>query len=69
MFNEGKVAIRAFSQIGILWSYLVQFSAQAKKNKKNLLQQKFFIFQEMKLSSYNIKTFQGRENLKKFLIF
>ena len=69
MFNEGKVAVRVFSQISILWSYLAQFSAQARKNKKNLLQQKLFIFQEMKLSGYNIKKFQGRENPQKFLIF
>ena len=45
------------------------YSSISKKEKKNLLQQKFFIFQEMKLFSYNIKKFQGRENPQKFLIF
>ena len=69
MFNEGKITVRAFSQISISWGYLAQFTAQSRKNKKNLLQQQFFIFQEMKLFSYNIKKFQGRENPQKFLTF
>ena len=36
-------------------SHLAHFPAQAQKNKKNYPRKKFLIFQEMELSSFNIK--------------
>ena len=39
----------------ILWSYLAHFYDQARKIKQNPPRKKFLIFQEMELSSSNIK--------------
>ena len=46
----------------ISWSYLAQFSARARKNKKNPPRKKFLIFQAVELSSSNIEKFHEMED-------
>ena len=48
------------------WSYLAQFSARARKNKKNPPRKKFLIFQAVERSSSNIEKFQEMEKPPKY---